>query len=200
MRGGLHRVCEPLDDLRLDHQPVHHDLDVVFFVFVQLDLLVQVIKAAVGPDAGKAAPAGVFKDLLIFALPPPDHRRENGDAGALGQGHQLVDDLIHRLLADLPAALGAVGNADPRPEQAEIVVDLRNGAHSGAGVFGGGLLVDGDGGGETLDGVHIGLLHLAEKHPGIAGERLHIPPLALGIDGVEGKAALAGAGDAGDHR
>jgi hypothetical protein len=40
-----------------------------------------------------------------------------------------------------------VGRAHPRPQQTQIVVDLRHRAHGGAGVFGGGLLVDGDGGG-----------------------------------------------------
>ncbi len=92
---------------------------------------------------------------------------------------------------DLFAALGAVGRADSGPEQAEVVVDLRHRAYGGPGVPAGGFLVDGDGGGEAVDVIHIGLFHLAQEHPGVGGEGLHIPPLALGIDGVEGQRGLA---------
>lgn len=45
----------------------------------------------------------------------------------------------------------------------------------------------------------IGLLHHLQKLPRIGGQRLDIAALALGIDGVEGEAGLAGAGQAGDH-
>ena len=54
-------------------------------------------------------------------------------AGGLGQGQDLIDDLVDGLLLDLLAALGAVGRAHPGPEQAEVVVDLRHRAHGGAG-------------------------------------------------------------------
>ena len=105
-----------------------------------------------------------------------------------------------RLLLDLLAAFRAMGNADARPQQAEVVVDLRHGAHSGAGVFGGGLLVDGDGRGKPFDIVHIRLFHLPQKLPGIRGKRLHIPALPFGIDGIKGQGALARTGDARDHQ
>ena len=45
----------------------------------------------------------------------------------------------------------------------------------------------------------IGLLHHLEELARIGGQRFDIATLALGIDGVEGKAGLAGAGQAGDH-
>ncbi len=48
--------------------------------------------------------------------------------------------------------------------------------------------------------VDIGLLHELEELAGIGRERLDIAPLPLGIDGVEGEARLARAGQAGDHR
>ena len=40
---------------------------------------------------------------------------------------------------------------------------------------------------------------LPQKHPGVGGETFHIPPLSLGINGVEGQRGLAAAGHAGDH-
>ena len=46
--------------------------------------------------------------------------------------------------------------------------------------------------------VDVGLLHLPEELARVGGERLDVAALALGEDGVEGEAALAGAGEAGD--
>jgi hypothetical protein len=117
----------------------------------------------------------------------------------LGELQDLVDDLVDGLLADLLAADGAVWCAHPGPEETEVVVDLRHRAHGGAGVLAGGLLIDGDGGGKSVDIVHVRLLHLAQEHPGIGGEGLHVPPLSLGVDGVEGQGGFPGPGKAGHH-
>ena len=195
----FHAVGQAAGHVVPDDQAVHHDLDVVLFVLVQGDVLGQVVEGAVGPAADIARLPGVLKDLLVGALLAADDRCHDLDAGAFGQGEHLVDDLIDGLLPDLLAALGAVGGAHPGPQQAEVVVDLGDGAHGGAGVFAGGLLVDGDGGGEAVDVVHIGLLHLAQEHAGVRGEGLHIPALPLGVDGVEGQAGLARAGEAREH-
>ena len=115
------------------------------------------------------------------------------------QVEDRVDDLLHGLLLDGPAAVGAVGPAGAREEQAQVVVDLGDGADGGARVAAGALLVDRDRGREALDVVDVRLLHLAEELAGVGGERLDITTLALGVDRVEGERALAGAGEAGDH-
>ena len=109
--------------------------------------------------------------------------------------HHLVDGL----LLDLLAALGAVGNADAGIEQAQVVVNLRHRAHGGAGVPAGGLLVNGNGRGQSLDGVHVRLFHLPQKLPGIGGEALHVPPLPLRVDGIEGQGALSRAAQPREH-
>src|SRR5439155_4318133 len=77
--------------------------------------------------------------------------------------------------------------------------DLGDRADGRPGVPGSGLLVDGDGRRQALDEVDVWLLHLAEELPGIGRQGLHVPPLALGVDGVEGQRALAGARDAREH-
>ena len=168
----------------------------MLLVLLQLDLLVQLVQIPVHPGPDVAGPLGVLKDLGVLTLLAPDDGGHHLDAGALRQREDLIDDLVNGLLANLLAALGAVGGAHPGPQQAEVVVDLRHRAHGGPGVLAGGLLVNGDGGAETLDIVHIGLVHLAQEHPGIGAEGLHIPSLALGVDGVEGQGGLAGAGEA----
>ena len=197
--GGLHRVGEPAEDVRPDDQTVHHDFNVVLLVFLQRDVLCEFIESPVHPTAYIAGFPGVVQNFDVLPLFPPDHRGQHLNAGALGQGENLVDDLVHGLLANLLAALGAVGGSHPGPQKAEVVIDLRYGAHGGPGIFAGGLLVDGDGGGETVDVVHIGLFHLTQKHPGIGGEGFHIPPLSLSVNGVEGQRGLPRTRQAGDH-
>ena len=168
-------------------------------VLVQLDLLGEVVERAVCPHPDVARLPGVLKDFGVLTLFAPDDGGEHLDAGGLGEGHHLVDDLVDGLLLDLLAALGAVGGAHPGPQQAEVVIDLGDGAHGGPGVLGGGFLVDGDGGAQALDVVHVRLLHLAQEHPGVGGQGLHIPPLALGVQRLKGQGGLPRPGQAGEH-
>ncbi len=93
---------------------------------------------------------------------------------------------------------GQCGHADAGEEQAEVVVDLGDGADRGAGVAAGRLLVDGDGRRQALDEVDVGLVHLAEELAGVGRQRLDVAALALGVDGVEGQRALARPGQAGE--
>ena len=113
--------------------------------------------------------------------------------------HHLIGHLVDGLLADLAAAFGAVRHAHARIEQAQIVVDLRHGAHGGTGISRRGLLVDGNGGGQTLNGVDIRLFHLPQKHARIGGQALHIAALSLGVNGVKSQAGFAGPAQAREH-
>ena len=131
---------------------------------------------------------------LMLALALAYDGRKQLHPLAFGIGHHLLHHLVDGLLLDLLAADGAVGRTHSGPQQTQIVVDLRHRAHGGAGILGGGLLVDGDGRTQTVNGVHIGLVHLPQEHSCIAAQALHIPPLTLGIDGIKGQAGLAGAG------
>ena len=111
-----------------------------------------------------------------------------------------LHDLLGGLPGDGPAAVGAVRRADGGVEQAQVVVDLGDGADGGARTAAGGLLLDGDGRAEAFDGIHVGPLDLVEELACVGRERLHVAALALGVDGVEGQRALARAGESGDHR
>ena len=59
-------------------------------------------------------------------------------------------------------------------------------------------LADRDRGADPVHLVHPRLLHPLQELPGVRGEALDVAPLALGVEGVEGQAALPGAGDPGD--
>src|SRR5205814_2587144 len=66
-------------------------------------------------------------------------------------------------------------------------------------VAGRALLVDRHGRRESLDEVDVRLLHLPEELAGVRGERLDIPPLTLGVDGVERERRLPRAREPSDH-
>lgn len=196
--GDLKAVGQAGFDLRLDDQPVDDNFNVVLFVFLQLDAFGEVVEVAVHPDADKAALAGRLKLLDMLPFAAADDRRENLCLTPFGQAEHLIDDLVHRLLLDLPAADRAVRDADAGVEQTEVVIDFGHGADGGTGVFGGCLLVDRNRGGKALDVVDVRLLHLPEELPGIGGEALDIPSLPVGVDGVKREGGLSRAGQAGE--
>ena len=198
-QGGLQRFGQPPDPAPARYQPVDHHLDGVDEVAVQADPFPQVHDLAVHPGPAVTLPGQVAEQLLVFPLAAPDHGGQHLEAGAFLEAGDLVDDLLGGLAGHFPAAFRAVGLSDPGVEQAQVVVDLRDGAHRGSGVAAGGLLVDGDGRRQAFDEIHIGLVHLAEELPGVGRQALHVTALALGVDGVERQAGLARSGQPGEH-
>ena len=172
----------------------------MFFILVQIDRLGQIIEIAVYANTDIAASARVLKDLGVLALLAADDRGEDLELCPFGERRYLIDNLIDGLLTDLLAALRTVRCADTRPEQAEVIVDLRHGANGRARVPARRFLVDGDGGRKAVDIVHIRLFHLAEEHAGIGRKTLHVAALAFGIDRVENERGFSRAGNASkDH-
>ena len=205
----LHGVGQALPDSLPRHQTVDHNVDVVHLVAGQIQAgspvgvgaghVGQFVQLAV--DARPYVPVGLQlrQQCLVGALPSPHHGGEDLEACALGQPQHPVDDLLRRLAHQRLAGLGVVGDADASEQQAEVVVDLGDGADGGTRVARGALLVDGDGRREPFDEVHVGLVHLPQELPCIGGERLHVAALTLGVDGVEGQRRLPGPGDAREH-
>ena len=141
----LRRIRQAAHDFGLDHEAVHDDFDIVLFILFQADVFAEIVDDPVDARADVAGFLRVLQNLDMLALLAADHRRQDLQLRPLRQGHDAVDDLIDGLLADLLPALRAVRNADTRPEKTHIVINLRHRAHRGARVFGGSLLVDGDG-------------------------------------------------------
>jgi hypothetical protein len=197
---GLHGVGEALADPRLGHQAVHHRVDRVLLLLVETDLLVEGEHDPVHAHPRESRLPHRLQHVLVLALPLLHQGGEDEELGARGQVRDLVDDLLRGLLRDRPAAAVAGEAAHPRPEDAQVVVDLRDGAHGGARVAARRLLLDGDRGGETADGVVDRLVHLPEELPRVGGEALDVATLPFRVEGVEGEGGLPGAGDPGeDH-
>ncbi len=196
---GLERIGQAtVDALPLD-EPVDDDLDGVLLVAGQLDLVGELVELSVDPGPGEALGGEVGEERVVGALAAPHHRCQHLEAGALGQQQDAVDDLLGRLAGDGRAVDRAVRDADAGVEQAEVVVDLGDGADGRAGVARGALLVDGDGRRQPFDEVDVGLVHLAEELAGVGRERLDVAALALGVDGVERQGGLSGARETREH-
>ena len=196
---GLEAVGEPRARVRPHHHAVHHHVDVVLDLLVQRGHLGDLVELAVDLDPREALLLQIGEVFAVLALPPARDRREQIKPRAFGQRQHAVDHLAHRLAFDGEPGRGRIGNADPRPQQPHIVVDLGDGADRRARVLRGGLLLDGDGGRQPVDVVDVGLLHHVEELAGIGRQRLDIATLTLGIDGVEGERGLARARQPGDH-
>ena len=195
---GLDRLRDTPAHGCLGGQAVDDDVDVVLRVLRERDLLGEVADLSVDARAHETLAAVVLELLAVLALPISHHRREDLDAGALCQREDPIGHLLHGLARDGTVAPVAVGLSDPGVEEPQVVVDLGGGSDRGARVLAHGLLLDRDGGRQTLDGVDVGLGHLLEKLARVGGERLDVAPLALGVEGVEGEGGLARSGEAGD--
>ena len=159
-------------------------------LLVERDLLLEQAQLAVDLDAREALGAQLLEQLAVLALAPAHDRRQHHEARALLELHDLVDDLLGRLPGDRLAADVAVRLADPRPQQAQVVVDLGDRADRRARVARGRLLVDRDRRRQALDRVDVGLVHLAEELARVGAQRLDVAALALGVDRVEGQRRL----------
>ena len=181
----------------LEDDAVDYGFDGVVLLLVEAHALGEFDHFAVDAGAEALLVEG-FEFFAELALAAADERGEDGDALAGSLGDDSLDDLVGGLACDGQAAVGAVGLADRGVEQAQVVVNLGDGADGGPGRSRGGLLLDGDGGREAVDGVDVGPLHLVEELARVGGEGFDIAALALGVDGVESEGGLAGAGEAGD--
>ena len=96
------------------------------------------------------------------------------------------------------AGARAVRLADRREQQVQVAGDVGHRADGRARVVGERLLLDRDHRRQAEHEVHVRLGHLRDEPLGVARQRLHVAPLPLGVDGVEGQARLARAREPGD--
>ena len=116
--GRLDGIRQPAAQTFLQYKPVHHQLDGMLFILLASNLFRQVVLDAVHPNPGEAGLFRVLKDLLMLALFSADNGRQHQKPGALPQSLHPIHNLIDGLAANLFSALGAVGHAHARPQQA----------------------------------------------------------------------------------
>ena len=102
-----------------------------------------------------------------------------------------TDHIGDGVLAHLLARDGAEGPSDAGPQQFEVVVNFCDRPHRRAAAARGDLLFDGDGRGEVVDSVDVGLFKPSSKLTDIGAQGLDVPPLSFGVERVEGQRAFA---------
>ena len=142
----LQRVGEPAGHVVLGDEPVDHHLDGVHLVALELEIavLAEFDQVAVDDGASEALGVEVVEQRVVGALAAVHHRRQHLEPSARLELHDAVDDLLGCLPSDRCAVVGAVRHADAGVEEAQVVVDLGDGADRRARVARRRLLVDRD--------------------------------------------------------
>ena len=188
---GLDRVGEPALGaavVALGDEPVDDDLDGVLLLLLELRRLGERDDLAVDAGPGEALGLQLGEEVDVLALAARTTGASTWKRVRSSSVEQPVDDLLRGLPGDRLAADRAVRAAGAGEEQAEVVVDLGDGADGRARVAVGRLLVDRDRRRQALDEVDVGLVHLPEELPRVGRQRLDVAALALGEDRVEGEA------------
>ena len=196
---GFDRIGDALLRRRLDRDPVDDDVDIVLFLLLELRWLAQLDPLPVHHRPGIALRGEVLEEIDELALARADDGREYLEPRALLHFENLVDDLLRSLAGNNLPTRRTMRRPCACIQQTEVVVHLGNRADCGPRVAVGRLLVDGHRRRQSLDEVHVRLVHLAEEHAGISGQRLDIPALPLGEDRVEGEGRFSGAGQSREH-
>ena len=182
---GLDRISKPLSDAVADHQTIHHDLDGVLFLLGELDVVGQLAPLTVDQRAGIAVAAQQLQKIGELPLAAAYNGRENLESRAFRVLQQRVHHLLRGLRADQLAAFGAMRYACAGEQQSQIVINLGDRAHGRTRIAVCGLLVDRHRRAQSLDEIHIRLVHLPEELTRIRGQRLHIPALPLREQRIE---------------
>ena len=185
LQRRFQRIGQPLANALAQHKTVNHDLDGVFLVLFQRHFLARVVNLPVHAHPHIAVAPNLLENLAVLALFPANHLRENQELCPVGERKDLVEHLIQRLLGNRLAALRAMRPPGPRVQKAQIIVNLRHRADGRPRVAARRFLVNGNRWGKPLDQIHVGLVHLPEELPRIRRQRLHIPPLPLGVNRIE---------------
>ena len=169
-QGGLDGIGQTLAHALANDEAVDDDLDCVLELLLQLGGVLEADHLIVDDRARVALRAQLVDEVLVLALTAAHDRGEHLKSCALIHGAYTVDDLLGGLGLDAGATLGAVRHTRTGVEQTQVVVDLRDRADGRARVARGRLLIDGDGGRQAFDEVHVGLVHLSEELARIRGQ------------------------------
>ena len=132
----------------------------------------------------------VGEQLGELALAVAHDRRHDHQPRLFGQRERRVDHLAHALRLQRQVVVGAKWRAGAGIEQAQVVVDLGDGADRRARVVRSGFLLDRDRRAEALDRVDVGLVHQLQELARVRAQAFDVATLAFGIERVEGEAQI----------
>ena len=171
----------------------------MILAFVEIDFILKIEQLAINAGARVSVLGECLHLFLELALAAAHDWRHHHDPVLGSERHDPLYDLVGRLPTDGATAAGAMGRANRGEQQAKIIVNFRDGADRGARTPARGLLLNRDRGAKAINAINVRSLHLVQELPRVGGKRLHIPALALGVDGVERQRRLTRTAEAGNH-
>ncbi len=148
---GLESLGEPWSVHGVDLEAIDHDLDGVLLVAGQRWGGIEGHDLAVDASAHPPVASQPVQLFAVLALALLHHRTQDPHPLTIGGPEDSVDHVVYGQPRHLGAALGTVWGAQPRHEQPQVIVELGDGAHGGAWVAVGRLLIDGQRGGHAID-------------------------------------------------
>ena len=180
LQGGLNGFGKALTIAFIDGKAVDNNFYGMFFLGVQCRQCVNRIHFAVNTRTQKTKPFNIVQLLLIFAFAIAHHRGEQHNFLFVFIGEQVLNHLACGFRFKFFVVLGAVGRADAREQQAQVVIDFGNRADGRARVVRRSFLFYGDCRRQTGDVVDIGFVDAHKKLARIRRQRLNIASLTFG--------------------
>ena len=174
------------------------DIDRVFAVAGEFGELVGFDEFAIDEEGGEVVSHGPLGDLFVVAFAGFDQRGEDLDGAGLRGGMHFVGHFGEGGGGDRDVAGRAELRAELRVEEAEEVVDFGDGGDSRFAAAARDALLDGHGGGESVDMIDIRFFHLLDELARVGGHAVEEAALAFGEEDVEGEGGFSGAAEAGD--
>src|SRR5690606_23891716 len=110
-------------------QAVDHHLNRVLVVFVELWELIKRVHHAVYAGAGKTGAHVLLGDVLKSTFFVHGSGREDHQAGASGQGGDLLHSVLRSLARNRRAALRTMRHTTASKQQTQVVIDFGYGRH-----------------------------------------------------------------------
>ena len=194
------------------------EINVVFLEAYESGELRGLHDAAIDVKFIASLPGGQRGDLVVEAFAAPDHGGHDAERLVRrGRGHETCAGLAWCSSRDLALYVGqeplADGDGDAAgalflhrhlalraelrshlaEEQAQKMIDFRDGGHGGFHTAAGDALLDGDGGRQAGNVIDIGALHLFHELSRVSGHAVEEAPLAFGKDEIESERGFSGA-------
>ena len=203
------RFGEALLHVGAHFQPVDDDVDRVLVVLLQLwqrvdfidlrDAFIGRAAARAHPKADEALRLHFLEQLDVLAFAVRHDRREDHQLGFFRQRERRIDHLRDALRFQRNLVVRAIRRADPREQQAQVVVNFGDGADRGARIVRGRFLFDRNGRRQAFDQIDVRLFHQLQELARVGGETFDIAPLSFRIERVERQRRFARAGKARNH-
>ncbi len=173
-------------------QHAHNNLHIMFAKAIQAKGLAGVMNFPVGPDFSIAMFGGPLRNVGMKSFSVLHNWREQQQiAASLEFGIKMPGQFVAGLCFDWQMAIRTRLRSESCEEQADEMINLRDGRHRAFAAAARGALLDTDGRRNAGDEINVGPRHLLDELPGIDVHRIEKAPLAFVEQEIERQRAFA---------